>query len=215
MATTGMGPGKCHLMRVIGSSRQLRRTRDVIHHVLGGSYPVAIHCGQFKMAARHRIPLSFLRQSLARPITPLSTPATRLPSTPLRQIHTSVPRRARYERFDTPRSSAGPSSSSGPGGNSTGQQIWIFLSRRLGGQRAVAVYGVVLLGGGGWYVTQSVGPVGLLAQLKSISLERVPETGRLRFIDVSEASERQVSFPLPQDRCLMTGRWASKHSCRL
>jgi len=52
-----------------------------------------------------------------------------------------------------------------------------YLQRRLGGQRAVYLYGIALGGGGIYYIAH---------------LERVPETGRLRFIDVSEASEKEL-----------------------
>ena len=55
----------------------------------------------------------------------------------------------------------------------------MFLRRRLGSDRAVWIYGIGLGGAGIYYV---------------VHLERVPETGRLRFIDVSEAQERELGL---------------------
>lgn len=52
-----------------------------------------------------------------------------------------------------------------------------YLKRRLGGERAIWIYGIGVGGSGIYYVTH---------------LERVPETGRVRFIDVGEAQEREL-----------------------
>ncbi|OCF75049.1 mitochondrial metalloendopeptidase OMA1 [Kwoniella mangroviensis CBS 8886] len=88
-----------------------------------------------------------------------------------RNIHTSIRRSAKYERFPS-----GYSPSPGPNGGG-GTDIWQYFKRRLGGDRAVWVYGIGVGGGGIYYVTH---------------LERVPETGRLRFMDVDEAQEREL-----------------------
>ena len=66
-----------------------------------------------------------------------------------RQLHTSRPRHAKYERFDTGRS--------GPTGPSGRPDIWSFLRRRFGSDRAVWLYGIGIGGGGIYYVTQYVG----------------------------------------------------------
>ncbi|CAD6572273.1 MAG: hypothetical protein TREMPRED_000488 [Tremellales sp. Tagirdzhanova-0007] len=86
-----------------------------------------------------------------------------------RTLQTSQHTSARYERFP----------SGFPSGSSSGgrQDVLNYLRRRLGGERAVWVYGIAIGGGGIYYV---------------VHLERVPETGRLRFIDVGEAQEREL-----------------------
>lgn len=78
-----------------------------------------------------------------------------------------------------------------------------LLRRRLGGDRAVWLYGLGIGGGGLYYVTQYVSSLaGVLEDSWCMSLhaslERVEETGRLRFIDVNEAQEREVSSALVQ-----------------
>ncbi|KAK8861614.1 hypothetical protein IAR55_002437 [Kwoniella newhampshirensis] len=88
-----------------------------------------------------------------------------------RTIHRSTAARfPKYERFPTGSGSPSP----GPSGR---PDLWSYLRRRLGGDRAVYVYGIGIGGAGIYYVTH---------------LERVPETGRLRFIDVDEAQEREL-----------------------
>ncbi|KAK4689916.1 hypothetical protein P7C73_g203, partial [Tremellales sp. Uapishka_1] len=96
---------------------------------------------------------------------------------PLRRaIQTTTRRSAKYERFDTP-SYGTPSGPSPPGGGRP--DFMSYLRRRLGGDRAVWVYGIGLTGGGLYYVTH---------------LERVPETGRLRFMDVNESQEQELGL---------------------
>ncbi|WVO18688.1 hypothetical protein L204_106408 [Cryptococcus depauperatus] len=91
----------------------------------------------------------------------------------VRYLRTTRQVSARYERFDQK-----PSFSSVSGG-SRGSEIWAYAKRKIGGDRAVVVYGIAIGGGGIYYVTH---------------LERVPETGRLRFIDVDEAQERELGY---------------------
>jgi hypothetical protein len=71
---------------------------------------------------------------------------------PARALHATPKPRARYERFDPqPQWRVGPSGSGGGGG---GPKFTDYLKRRLGGDRAVWVYGIGLGGGGLYYVTQ-------------------------------------------------------------
>lgn len=116
-----------------------------------------------------RIMLPAITRQIPRTVRPASRPLYRSIQ-PVRQIHTTRPTRAQYERFD--RGFKGPT---GP----SGRPDWrMFLRRRFGSDRAIYLYGIGIGGAGIYYVTH---------------LERVPETGRLRFIDVSEASEREAS----------------------
>jgi len=112
---------------------------------------------------------------------------------PRRALRTSPIPRARYERFDPdPQWRAGPSG--GPGGG--GPNFKEYLRRRLGGDRAIYVYGIGIGGGGLYYVTQSVHRTIRTFEDLMNSLERTPETGRLRFMDVNEAQEREVCYNL-------------------
>ncbi|WVQ93447.1 hypothetical protein IAU59_000521 [Kwoniella sp. CBS 9459] len=114
--------------------------------------------------------------SSLRPLTRQPIPA--YAPTPIfsRSLRTTSPRSARYERFDSPYSGpSGDAPNAGPGGG--GPNLWQYFKRRLGGDRAVWVYGIGVGGGGIYYVTH---------------LERVAETGRLRFMDVDEAQEREL-----------------------
>ncbi|GFZ42524.1 hypothetical protein JCM24511_00240 [Saitozyma sp. JCM 24511] len=120
----------------------------------------------FSASLRARLPS--LRTPL--PCLPHARPPPR-PS-PVRAFHPSPLRTARYERFPSGQGAPAP----GPSGR---PDVFGYLRRRLGGDRAVWVYGIALGGGGLYYVTH---------------LERVPETGRLRFIDVDEASERELGY---------------------
>ena len=113
-----------------------------------------------------------------------------------RTFTSSSPRSARYERFGSGQTSPPPG-----GGR---PDILSFLRRRAGGDRALVIYGVAIGGGGIYYVAQYVlmvpsiadpGRIGI-SQLTG-SLERVEETGRLRFMDVSHAQEREVRFSWP------------------
>ncbi|WVQ78785.1 hypothetical protein IAT38_000876 [Cryptococcus sp. DSM 104549] len=88
-----------------------------------------------------------------------------------RSLHTTPRNFAQYDRFPS-----GYGSGGGPSGSS-GNNLWNHIRRRLGGDRAVLVYGLAIGGGGVYYVAH---------------LERVPETGRLRFIDVGEEQEREL-----------------------
>ncbi|EIW68973.1 hypothetical protein TREMEDRAFT_39304 [Tremella mesenterica DSM 1558] len=54
-----------------------------------------------------------------------------------------------------------------------------YLRRRAGGDRGLVIYGVVVGGCVVYYI---------------VHLEKVPETGRWRFIDVSEAQERELGI---------------------
>ncbi|OCF31676.1 mitochondrial metalloendopeptidase OMA1 [Kwoniella heveanensis BCC8398] len=132
-----------------------------------------------------RLAASFPSRSLApvarRPVIPalrLRQPVSSSP-TITRSFRTSSVRTARYERFDSPYSAplGSPNAGPGGGGGGAGPNIWQYFKRRLGGDRAVWVYGIGVGGGGLYYVTH---------------LERVPETGRLRFMDVDEAQEREL-----------------------
>lgn len=115
----------------------------------------------------HRAPtLPLLRSNTAFP-----TPLTRSTSVS-RALHTTRPSYAKYERFDQR-----PSFGGSPGPSGGGPTLWEYVKRRMGGDRAVWVYGIGIGGGGIYYVTH---------------LERVPETGRLRFMDVDEAQEREL-----------------------
>ncbi|WWC68580.1 uncharacterized protein I206_102510 [Kwoniella pini CBS 10737] len=113
-----------------------------------------------------RLPPSLFRY-FARPLNSLTISRTPI----IRSLHTSTKRFAKYERFPS-----GYSPSPGPSGSGR-PDIWQYFKRRLGGDRAVYVYGIGIGGGGLYYVTH---------------LERVPETGRLRFMDVDEAQEREL-----------------------
>lgn len=122
-------------------------------------------------------------------LSPQSTTRAR-PVPPLRQLHTSKPFRAQYERFDHRQTSGGP--------GRPGPDFRAFLRRRFGSDRVLYLYGIGLGGAGVYYVAH---------------LERVPETGRLRFIDVSEASERQVRR-LGNHQQSAEGSLDTRHSCK-
>nr|XP_031862888.1 uncharacterized protein CI109_001362 [Kwoniella shandongensis]KAA5529960.1 hypothetical protein CI109_001362 [Kwoniella shandongensis] len=121
--------------------------------------------------------LSRTALTAARPT--LSARTTALPSIRptliTRTIHqTSLPRSPKYERFPTDH---GGSPGGGPTGPTGRPDLWSYFKRRLGGDRAVYVYGIGVGGAGLYYVTH---------------LERVADTGRLRFMDVDEAQEREL-----------------------
>ncbi|WWC87947.1 uncharacterized protein L201_002847 [Kwoniella dendrophila CBS 6074] len=117
-----------------------------------------------------RIPRSFvLTITRSLPYTTPSRLSTRIPIS--RSFKNSIPNSAKYERFPS-----GYAPSPGPNGGG-GPNIWQYFKRRLGGDRAVWVYGIGVGGAGIYYVTH---------------LERVAETGRLRFMDVDEAQEREL-----------------------
>lgn len=84
--------------------------------------------------------------------------SSRLVARPLQQtrpIHVSRPLRARYDRFDpSPSWNMGGSGGGGGPRGSGGPNIKEYLRRRLGGDRAIWVYGIGLGGGGLYYVTQ-------------------------------------------------------------
>ncbi|KAL7424718.1 metalloendopeptidase [Cryptotrichosporon argae] len=121
-------------------------------------------------------------QSSSRALKPLARPVARLrPSAQLafprlsrRGLLTTPPRNARYERFDTP-STPGPS-----GGR---PDVLGYLRRRAGGDRALWVYGIGIGGGGVYYVYH---------------LERVEDTGRLRFMDCDESTETAMGLETQQ-----------------
>jgi hypothetical protein len=71
-----------------------------------------------------------------------------------RTLHTSIPRRAQYERFGGGRPSIGGGSDGRPGGPSGRPDVVTLLRRRLGGDRAVVVYGVGVGGALVYYVVQ-------------------------------------------------------------
>ena len=98
---------------------------------------------RLRPAAAHaprNVPRQLTRQAPSRP--PVR------PSPILRQLHTTPPRQAKYERFDTGRS--------GPTGPSGRPDVWSFFRRRFGSDRAVWLYGIGIGGGGIYYVTQYV-----------------------------------------------------------
>lgn len=98
-----------------------------------------------------------------------------------RCFHNSRGRFAQYERFGF----EAPKASGGPGGNRPGgsNPVILALRRRLG-DRGIVLWGVGLTGCGVYYVAH---------------LERVPETGRLRFIDVSPEQERAMGLQTQQE----------------
>ncbi|WVF65807.1 hypothetical protein IAT40_000544 [Kwoniella sp. CBS 6097] len=127
----------------------------------------------FSSAARS-LPLA--RSALA-PSLALKRPPTTTGRIQPRGLQTTPFRSARYERFDSPYSvPSGGAPHAGPGGGG-GPRLWQYFKRRLGGDRAVWVYGIGVGGCGLYYVTH---------------LERVAETGRLRFMDVDESQEREL-----------------------
>ena len=156
------------------------------------------------MAARATLPIAYSSRA-ARPTF----------TAPRRTLQTTHTPRARYERFDPePQWRAGPTGGGGRPGGGGGPNIKEYLRRRFGGDRAIYVYGIGIGGGGIYYVTQYVywcgGGVILM-----FSLERTPETGRLRFMDVNEAQEREVSPPPSSDVYRLISSSARKHSYKL
>lgn len=119
--------------------------------------------------------------SFRSPISAVSSRTTIARSNP-RLLSTTRNVRAQYERFGfenaRPSGSAGPSGNGGkrPGGNQ--HPVILALRRRLG-DRGIVLYGVGLTGCGIYYVAH---------------LERVPETGRLRFIDTSPETETAMGL---------------------
>lgn len=99
------------------------------------------HPAMFSASFRTRLPS--LRTPL--PCLPHARPPPR-PS-PVRAFHPSPLRTARYERFPSGQGAPSP----GPSGR---PDVFGYLRRRLGGDRAVWVYGIALGGGGLYYVTQ-------------------------------------------------------------
>jgi hypothetical protein len=79
-----------------------------------------------------------------------------------RFLHHQTPLQARYERFDPPggpfsgRSGGGPDPRPprGGGNGSAPSNLLAFIRRRVGGDRAIWVYGIGLGGSGLYYVTQ-------------------------------------------------------------
>jgi hypothetical protein len=92
-------------------------------------------------------------------------------------------RAARYENFGSEINKTYPPP--GGGGRRPGNQhpLILALRRRLG-DRGIVLYGVGLTGCGVYYVAH---------------LERVPETGRLRFIDVSPEKEETMGLQAQQE----------------
>ena len=94
--------------------------------------------------------------------------------------------RAQYERFGFENARpAGPTGPPGGGRRPGGSQhpLILALRRRLG-DRGIVLYGVGLTGCGIYYVAH---------------LERVPETGRLRFIDTSPEQEAAMGVQAQQE----------------
>ncbi|ODO04558.1 hypothetical protein I350_05162 [Cryptococcus amylolentus CBS 6273] len=127
-----------------------------------------------------RVPKNTLRSTSIR----LPAPTPRFPVRPpplSRPLHTTPRLAARYERFDERPSfgnfGGGSSGGGAGGGGPRGPDLWTYVKRRVGGERAVWVYGIGIGAGGVYYVAH---------------LERVPETNRLRFIDVDEAQETEL-----------------------
>ena len=155
------------------------------------------------MAARATLPFA----SSSRAARPAFT-------APRRALQTSHASRARYERFDPePQWRAGPTGGGGRPGGGGGPNIKEYLRRRFGGDRAIYVYGIGIGGGGIYYVTQYV-PICWRDVVLTLSLERTPETGRLRFMDVNEAQEREVRLSPINDVQRLTVSSGVKHSYR-
>jgi hypothetical protein len=161
--------------------------------------------------------ISTIRAIAARATLPIASSSRAARPTftaPRRALQTSHAPRARYERFDPePQWRAGPTGGGGRPGGGGGPNIEEYLRRRFGGDRAIYVYGIGIGGGGIYYVTQYVYRFGRDAVL-TFSLERTPETGRLRFMDVNEAQEREVSLPPLNDVYRLTISSAVKRSYR-
>lgn len=96
----------------------------------------------------------------ARPVAHPIASSSRMAARPLQQVrpmHISKPLRARYDRFDPSPSwnmgsGGGGGGPRGPGGHGMKE----YLRRRLGGDRAIWVYGIGIGGGCLYYVTQYV-----------------------------------------------------------
>ena len=106
-----------------------------------------------------------------------------------RLLNTTTRRTAQYERFgfENARNSIPPGGSPpGGGGRRPGgsQHPLVLALRRRLGDRGIVLYGVGLAGCGVYYIAH---------------LERVPETGRLRFIDVSPEKERAMGLQAQQE----------------
>ena len=106
-----------------------------------------------------------------------------------RLLNTTTRKTAQYERFgfENARNSIPPGGSSpGGGGRRPGgnQHPLILALRRRLGDRGIVLYGVGLAGCGVYYIAH---------------LERVPETGRLRFIDVSPEKEKAMGLQAQQE----------------
>jgi hypothetical protein len=120
-------------------------------------------------------------------IVDTQTTAARTGSSNQRLLSTTRNLRAQYERFGFENARPlGPSGPSGGGGKRPGgsQHPLLLALRRRFGDRGIVLYGVGLAGCGVYYVAH---------------LERVPETGRLRFIDTSPESERAMGIQAQQE----------------
>jgi hypothetical protein len=137
-----------------------------------------------------QLPRQVSRQFCPGPLSGAGRPVN--PSTTFsrfRLLNTTTRRTAQYERFgfENARNSIPPGGSSpGGGGRRPGgnQHPLILALRRRLGDRGIVLYGVGLAGCGVYYVAH---------------LERVPETGRLRFIDVSPEKEKVMGLQAQQE----------------
>ncbi|BEJ16005.1 hypothetical protein CspHIS471_0506100 [Cutaneotrichosporon sp. HIS471] len=113
-------------------------------------------------------PLLAAARATVRSVPRAAAPSQRSGLQALRRPISSTSRRAvEYRRFDT-RSSGQPNSS---------DNVMNYVRRRVGGDRGMVIYGVLIGGGVIYYVAH---------------LERVPITGRLRFMDCSPAQESEI-----------------------
>jgi hypothetical protein len=129
---------------VLESLLELGNLSLATHSLRAHAYPwhwVPARRVMFSASLRTRLPS--LRTSL--PSLPHARPPPR--PFPVRAFHPSPLRPARYERFPSGQGAPSP----GPSGR---PDVLGYLRRRLGGDRAVWVYGIAVGGGGLYYVTQ-------------------------------------------------------------
>ncbi|BEI92837.1 uncharacterized protein CcaverHIS019_0504650 [Cutaneotrichosporon cavernicola] len=113
-------------------------------------------------------PLFAAARATVRSVPRAAAPSQRSGLQALRRPISSTSRRSvEYRRFDT-RSSGQPNSS---------DNAVNYVRRRVGGDRGMVIYGVLIGGGVIYYVAH---------------LERVPVTGRLRFMDCSPEQESEI-----------------------
>ncbi|GMK55599.1 hypothetical protein CspeluHIS016_0206550 [Cutaneotrichosporon spelunceum] len=115
-------------------------------------------------------PLLAAARATARSVPPAAAPSRRVGLQALRRPLSSTSRRTvEYRRFDNRNRSSGQANSS--------ENVMNYVRRRVGGDRGMVIYGVLIGGAVIYYVAH---------------LERVPVTKRLRFMDCSRAQEEEI-----------------------